>query len=92
MSRNRMTEFQFLGMQIEPVGCMSVERIPHDGSIQSQGMGSMYPELVRPPGQGVKSNPGMSCRILPHHLIAGHGRLAIFLTYQLTRTIIRVGT
>jgi hypothetical protein len=41
-----MDKFQTLGMQVEPVGWVSIELITTDGTPQSVRMGTMHAQLV----------------------------------------------
>ena len=49
-SGDGMAEFQGLGMEVETVGRLAVERIADDGGVQPFRVGGMYTELVSASG------------------------------------------
>ena len=53
-----MTELQCLGVKVEAVGGTAIERVAHDGAVQTVGMGSVDTELVGTACFGVEGDTG----------------------------------
>lgn len=58
LAGDRMTELQCLGMEVEAVGGTAIERVAHDGAVQTVGMGSVDTELVGAACLGVEGDAG----------------------------------
>ena len=91
LSGHRMRELQLLGVQAESFGRSAVERVAHDGAMQSLWMGGVYTELVGASRLRIKGNEGASVFSCQYFVI-GQGRLAVQEVYYLTGAVVQVGT
>ena len=46
LTGNGMPELQSFGMEVEPIGGLSVEGVAYDGAVQAFGVGGVYTKLV----------------------------------------------
>lgn len=83
-----MLEGYLLGMEVE-AGCLlvAIEWVAQDGSIQAFLMSTMYTELVGSAGLWIESETKMSIVDSLQYLILCDGLLALFVVYDLARTV-----
>ena len=53
-----MPELQPFGMEVEPIGGLSVEGVAYDGAVQAFGVGCVYTKLVGTASLGIESYAG----------------------------------
>ena len=53
-----MAELQPFGMEVEPIGGLSVEGVAYDGAVQAFGVGGVYTKLVGTAGLGIECHAG----------------------------------
>ena len=94
VARSRMPESEALGVQIEAVPGIAVERIAHDGAGKSFGVGTMQAKLVRTSRVGLQlqAADGATFELLrAHHLVLSDSGFSGSEIHHLARTVEQVG-
>ena len=85
-----MGEGQRFGVEVQPVGRLPIEHVPHNRRIQTGRVRGMDTQLVRPSRQREEGDARTASRLVAQDPIARDGRFPMHRVYHLTRTIGRI--